>query len=340
MAQWRIKEISDLTGISMRMLRHYDKVGLLKPSMRAYNGYRWYSEQDLVLLQRIVALKFFGFSLYQIKTIMHQSFSIKESLHDQQQMLQDQVESLRLALDALGVVLEKYKTSESLDWKHLIDLIERYRMAEEIKNTWASKLEGKQKDWYLSFRQKYPKEVKAWEEAVEAMNVGKLGDPEGPEGERIMKIFLKCRDAAFKYGSSIKHKKMTEQDASDLTKYINKCISEGIPFTPEGAMWNAKAIHASRLRFWGQLYQEIKKNLDNDPEGEMGKKVAKQWREFLATQCFGMTVEYALGTKLLLESVQTKFALRQEPFPVQAEETQLLRDILALVWINNALKAS
>ena len=69
MAQWRIKEISDLTKISVRTLHHYDKIGLLKSSMRESNGYRWYSEGDLAKLQQIIALKFFGFSLGQIKTM-------------------------------------------------------------------------------------------------------------------------------------------------------------------------------------------------------------------------------------------------------------------------------
>src|SRR3989304_4423788 len=124
MAQWRIKEISDLTNVSIRMLRHYDKIGLLHPSMRTSSGYRWYSETDLAKLQQIIALKFFGFSLSEIKTMLEQKLSIGESLHAQQRMLQDQVESLRLALGTLDTVLEQYKVSKSLDWQHLIELIE------------------------------------------------------------------------------------------------------------------------------------------------------------------------------------------------------------------------
>jgi DNA-binding transcriptional MerR regulator len=63
MAEWRIKEISDLTKTSIRMLRHYDKMGLLKPSYRSSNGYRCYNEQDLAKLQQIIALNYFGFKL-------------------------------------------------------------------------------------------------------------------------------------------------------------------------------------------------------------------------------------------------------------------------------------
>ncbi|HBS48394.1 TPA: hypothetical protein DEO28_00235 [Candidatus Dependentiae bacterium] len=73
MAQWLIKEISDLTKVSVRMLHHYDKLGLLKPSVRASNNYRYYSEQDLAKLQQIIALKFFGFGLGQIKNILQKN---------------------------------------------------------------------------------------------------------------------------------------------------------------------------------------------------------------------------------------------------------------------------
>ncbi|HXW52711.1 MAG TPA: MerR family transcriptional regulator, partial [Myxococcota bacterium] len=70
MASWQIKEMSEKTGISERMLRHFDKLGLVRPSRRASNLYRSYSEQDLAVLQQIVALRYFGFSLKEIKAML------------------------------------------------------------------------------------------------------------------------------------------------------------------------------------------------------------------------------------------------------------------------------
>ncbi len=48
-----IKQVSDLTGISVRMLHHYDKIGLLKPSAVTEAKYRLYDEQALETLQQI-----------------------------------------------------------------------------------------------------------------------------------------------------------------------------------------------------------------------------------------------------------------------------------------------
>lgn len=57
--KWHIKEFSELTQTSIRMLRYYDKTGLLNPSYREANGYRCYTEPDLVKLQQIIALRYF-----------------------------------------------------------------------------------------------------------------------------------------------------------------------------------------------------------------------------------------------------------------------------------------
>lgn len=70
MTQWFVKDLSQLTGVSVQTLHHYDRIGLLKPSLRLANGYRVYSEKDLLKLQQIIALKFFGFELSQIKTLL------------------------------------------------------------------------------------------------------------------------------------------------------------------------------------------------------------------------------------------------------------------------------
>ena len=67
MTHWYVKTLSKLTGVSVQTLHHYDRIDLLKPSLRLSNGYRVYSEKDLLQLQQIIALKFFGFELLKIR---------------------------------------------------------------------------------------------------------------------------------------------------------------------------------------------------------------------------------------------------------------------------------
>mgnify|MGYP005780663025 FL=1 len=59
-------EFAKLAGVTIRTIRYYDKIGLLKPTMILENGYRRYCNQDLITLQKILCLKELGFSLEEI----------------------------------------------------------------------------------------------------------------------------------------------------------------------------------------------------------------------------------------------------------------------------------
>ena len=55
--RYKATEFAELSGVTVRALHHYDRLGLLRPK-RTHNGYRAYGEQELVRLEQIVALKF------------------------------------------------------------------------------------------------------------------------------------------------------------------------------------------------------------------------------------------------------------------------------------------
>ena len=59
---YHIKEAAQLSGVSVKTLHHYDKIGLLVP-LKSENGYRTYSQEDLEQLQVILYYKYLGFSL-------------------------------------------------------------------------------------------------------------------------------------------------------------------------------------------------------------------------------------------------------------------------------------
>jgi DNA-binding transcriptional MerR regulator len=63
-----IGEFAKKTGQTIRTLHYYDEIGILKPSRISSSGRRFYSEDEMITLQKIVALKFLGFSLEEIKS--------------------------------------------------------------------------------------------------------------------------------------------------------------------------------------------------------------------------------------------------------------------------------
>lgn len=66
---YRIKEAAQLSGVSVKTLHHYDKLGLLVP-LKSENGYRTYSQDDLERLQVILYYKYLGFSLEKIAELL------------------------------------------------------------------------------------------------------------------------------------------------------------------------------------------------------------------------------------------------------------------------------
>ncbi len=65
-----VKEISDLTGISVRTLHYYDEIGLLKPTEKSEAGYRLYDDKALETLQQILFFREFDIPLKEIKAVM------------------------------------------------------------------------------------------------------------------------------------------------------------------------------------------------------------------------------------------------------------------------------
>lgn len=63
-------EIARIAGVSLRTIRYYDTKGLLPPVSHSESGYRYYDKRSLALLQRIMMLKYLGFSLEQIQQLI------------------------------------------------------------------------------------------------------------------------------------------------------------------------------------------------------------------------------------------------------------------------------
>ena len=68
---FRIGEFSKLTQVSIRMLRYYDEIGLLKPAkVDSFTGYRMYSANQIPLLQKIILLRDSKFTTAEIQNII------------------------------------------------------------------------------------------------------------------------------------------------------------------------------------------------------------------------------------------------------------------------------
>ena len=70
---YTVKQLSRLSGVTVRTLHFYDEVGLLKPAYHGANGYRFYEEAQLLALQQILFFRELGFELKHIKRVLRRS---------------------------------------------------------------------------------------------------------------------------------------------------------------------------------------------------------------------------------------------------------------------------
>jgi len=100
----KVKEVSQLTGVSVRTLHHYDDIDLLTPDCTTEAGYRLYSDDNLATLQQILFFRELGFSLKKIKELLTSpSFSRQEAFEMQRKMLLEK----RKQLDSMINTIEK-----------------------------------------------------------------------------------------------------------------------------------------------------------------------------------------------------------------------------------------
>ena len=65
-----IGEAAKLTGISVKMLRYYEEIGLMRPASRAYSGSRIYQDKDIATLRFVRRARDLGFQVKQIATLL------------------------------------------------------------------------------------------------------------------------------------------------------------------------------------------------------------------------------------------------------------------------------
>lgn len=145
-----VNEVSKLTGVSIRTLQYYDKIGLLQPTKYTESGYRLYDDTALERLQQILLFRELEFPLKEIKEILNSpDFDRNRALEQQVTMLEMKKEHLEnLILFARGIQVVGVRTMDftAFDTKKLDEY------AKQAKATWGTtpqfqEYEEKRRTW-------------------------------------------------------------------------------------------------------------------------------------------------------------------------------------------------
>lgn len=171
-----VKQVSELSGVSIRTLQYYDNIGLLTPSERTEAGYRLYEEEQLATLQEILLFRELEFPLKEIKAIL------ESPAHDKEKALRQQVELLTLKKERL---------------EGLIRLANDLRIAPEKNSTRERKTtmdftafdKTKLEEYAKRAREEYSG-TDAYKE-YEVKSAGRTAETEAVLGEGLMAIFAR-----------------------------------------------------------------------------------------------------------------------------------------------------
>ncbi len=102
-----VKEISNITGISVRTLHYYDEIGLLKPTDKSDAGYRLYDDKALEQLQQILFFREFDIPLKEIKAVMENpALDRNHILRMQRKMLTAKIERMEHLVASIDNILK------------------------------------------------------------------------------------------------------------------------------------------------------------------------------------------------------------------------------------------
>jgi MerR family transcriptional regulator, thiopeptide resistance regulator len=182
----RAREFADLTGVTVRTLHHYDRLGLLKPR-RSNSGYRLYRESDLERLEQIVALKFLGLPLKDIRELLDSAApELPDALRMQRSALEEKRRLLDRAIAAIReaeAVVATGRPAGAAVLKKIIEVIEM-----QTNNDWTKyaneaaweKIAERQKEWSPELQERVSKQwMELIAEVQAAMDAGE--DPKGPK---------------------------------------------------------------------------------------------------------------------------------------------------------------
>lgn len=208
-----VKEISRLTGISVRTLHYYDEINLLKPTQITEAGYRLYDDTALERLHSILLFKELQFPLKEIKAILD------NPNFDQQTALKEQISFLELQKKRLDKIISSarnmlMKGAENMSFS-AFDKTELEQYAEEAKQKWGHT------DAYKEYKLKH--------------------SDSSDKTEQLMQLFTEI--------GKIKHLPPSCKEAQKLIKELQNFITKNYYFCTDEILKGLGQMYISDERF-------------------------------------------------------------------------------------------
>ena len=296
---YRVHQFATLAGVTVKALRHYDRLGLLKP-VRSESGYRLYQAGDLARLQQIVALKSVGLPLKDIRTLLDRDpLPLIATFRQQRDVLEDKRRVIDRAIQALSeaeaavasgassttaILQEVIKVMET----HDVDVMRKYYSDE----AWAS--------WKHHYEDWPPDEWRAlYKDIAAAIDA----DPQSPIAQALVDRWLAIvhgaseqpavRTGVMKAWADREHwpaalkRRVAEYDIERATRFIGEALwerweAERLARERAGTPAPARASESRRV-----LFRDCVAILDSDPASPAAQSLVTKWRALVDAETMG-----------------------------------------------------
>jgi MerR family transcriptional regulator, thiopeptide resistance regulator len=243
-------EFAKRAGVTVRALHHYDRLGLLKPSGRTSAGYRLYSDRDFARLEQVVALKFIGFPLSQIRDLLDRKGSDPAAaLRQQSQILRAKRDHIDRAVRAIELAEKAVASGHKNDWEPFRKIIEVIQM--QTRKDWMRRYFTQEQLQHLEdLRKRVSPEAKAesdrawWELARDTEQAIARGEsPAGKTGLQLAERRQRLIDQFTEGDPGLKQSlKKLYQDRANWPASFQKPFSDAVDtFLQQAAKELAKA---------------------------------------------------------------------------------------------------
>lgn len=137
-SEWSIQEIARSAGTTSRTLRHYGDLGLLEPSRVGGNGYRYYGEDSLLRLQRILLLRELGLGLSEIAKVLDGERDSASALRTHLSWLEREQDRIARQIVSVRTTLRKVEGGEKLMAHEALDGFDHTQYKDEVIERWGT----------------------------------------------------------------------------------------------------------------------------------------------------------------------------------------------------------
>ncbi|NMN98609.1 MerR family transcriptional regulator [Antrihabitans stalactiti] len=148
--EWSIQDLAKAAGTTSRTLRHYGQIGVLPPSRIGSNGYRYYDQESLVRLQRILLLRELGLGLPAIAEVLSGQQGTATALRIHLELLEQEQDRISRQIASVKTTLRKTEGGEQLMASEVFDGFDHTQYKDEVIERWGKDAYESGDRWWRS----------------------------------------------------------------------------------------------------------------------------------------------------------------------------------------------